>query len=209
VPESRIQLGVIGRAHGVRGLVHVTSYTDNPAALTAYGPLADEKGRRFVLRWRGEGIAEIAELVGGREVKVADRGTAEKLTNTRLFIERAQLPSAEDPEEFYLADLIGLAAIDADGAILGRVAVVHDYGAGVSLEIERETAPPLIVPFTKVCVPVVDTAAGTATIVPPEVAEAPSAQREGEWAARGDPTNSVGGTLVAVPAAERGRNDGP
>ena len=38
VPDSRILMGVIGRPHGVRGLVHVTSYAED---LTAYGPLSD------------------------------------------------------------------------------------------------------------------------------------------------------------------------
>ena len=132
--ESRILMGVIGRPHGVRGLVRVTSYADD---LTAYGPLSDAQGRRYVLRSRGEGVAEVAELVGGAEVKVADRTAAEKLTNTRLYVDRAQLPEPEE-DEFYLADLIGLAAVDGDGAELGIVSAVHDYGAGASLEIERE-----------------------------------------------------------------------
>ena len=60
VPDRRIQLGVIGRAHGVRGLVRVTSHTADPAALTAYGPLSDATGRRFALRWKGDGIAEVS-----------------------------------------------------------------------------------------------------------------------------------------------------
>ena len=116
VPESRILMGVIGRPHGVRGLVRVTSYADD---LTAYGPLSDAQGRRFVLRWRGEGVAEIAEMVGGAEVKVADRTAAERLTNTRLYVDRAQLPEPEE-DEFYLADLIGLAAVDVRWCATGH-----------------------------------------------------------------------------------------
>ena len=61
------------------------------------------------------------KLVGGAPVKVTDRTAAEKLINTRLFVERAQLPEPED-DEFYLADLIGLAAFDGDGQKLGTVA---------------------------------------------------------------------------------------
>jgi 16S rRNA processing protein RimM len=122
-----------------------------------------------VLRWRGEGVAEIAELVGGAEVKVADRTAAERVNNTRLYIDRAQLPPpAED--EFYLADLIGLAAFDANGARLGRIGAVHDYGAGASLEITGETST--IVPFTRACVPEVDIAAGRVTVALPEQVEA-------------------------------------
>jgi 16S rRNA processing protein RimM len=180
LPDSQILLGVIGRAHGVRGLVRVTSHTADPADLTSYGPLTDAKGRRFLLRWRGEGIAEVSELVDGGAVKVTDRTVAEGLTNTRLFVDRAQLPPVEDEDEFYLSDLIGLPAFSPDGAKLGRVAIVHDYGAGVSLEIERLAGPVLIVPFTKACVPEVDIVSGRVTIVSPEVLDTDPAATTGE-----------------------------
>lgn len=175
MPDSHILLGVIGRPHGVRGLVRVTSHTADPADLTAYGPLTDAKGRRFVLRLRGEGLAEVAELVGNTQVKVTDRTAAEQLTNTALYIDRAQLPPPEE-DEFYLTDLVGLAACDTAGVALGRVATVHDYGAGTSLEIQRPGAAALLVPFTRACVPEVDLAAGTVTVdVPAEINAAPDA----------------------------------
>ena len=56
----------------------------------------------------------------------------------------------------------------AAGQMVGRVAIVHDYGAGTSLEIEREGVSPLLVPFTLACVPSVDTAAGTLVVTPPD-----------------------------------------
>jgi 16S rRNA processing protein RimM len=176
LPDRRILLGVIGRPHGVRGLLHVVSHTQDPASLAEYGPLADGTGRRFVLRWRGEGVAAVAELVDGAERPVTDRDAAARLTNTRLYIDRDRLPAPE-PEEFYLADLLGLSAQDASGALLGTVAQVHDYGAGVSLEIARPDAPALLVPFTRAAVPVVDVAAGRITVVPPEeIAAEPRAE---------------------------------
>ena len=92
----------------------------------------------------------MAELRDGTPVKVTDRTAAERLVNTRLYVDRAQLPEP-DAEEFYVADLIGMAAIDAAGKVLGAVATVHDYGAGASLEIVRDGAPPLLVPFTRAC----------------------------------------------------------
>jgi 16S rRNA processing protein RimM len=166
LPDRLIQLGVIGRAHGVRGQVRVTSFTEEPADLTRYGPLTDESGRRFVLRLVGENIAEISEVVGEQRVKVADRAAAERLTNTKLFIERDRLP-VPDEDEYYLADLIGLTALGANGARLGCVSAVHDYGGGASLEIAGESGP-IIVPFTAACVPEVDIAAGHVVVVPPE-----------------------------------------
>ncbi len=167
MPASRIQIGVIGRAHGVRGLVNVTSHTADPADLTAYGPLSDEQGRLYVLRWKSPGVAEVFRLVDGKEVRLADRTAAEQLTNTRLFVDRAALPPA-DEDEFYINDLVGLRAVGIDGQELGVVQTVHDYGAGASLEIPQADAAPLIVPFTAACVPTVDIAGGKVLIALPD-----------------------------------------
>ena len=163
--EGRVLLGVIGRPHGVRGFLRVHSHTAAPADLTAYGPLQDENGRKFELAWRGEGIAAIAELRDGARFPVSDRDAAARLTNVRLYVERDRLPAPE-PEEFYLADLIGIEAW-GEGGPIGRVAAVHDYGAGASLEIERADAPPLLVPFTRAAVPEVDPGAGRVVVNPP------------------------------------------
>jgi 16S rRNA processing protein RimM len=159
MPADRILLGVIGRPHGVHGLVHVTSHTADPADLTAYGPLSDDRGRCFTLHWRGEGVVEVAEQVDGAAIKVTDRRAAEKLTNTRLYVARSALPVPEE-DEFYLADLVGLGAMDASGTRIGTVTAVHDYGAGASLELARPDAPSLLVPFTRAAVPVVDLSEG-------------------------------------------------
>lgn len=166
-------MGVIGRPHGVRGLVHVHSYTAEPSDLASYGVLDDDRGRRFRLKWKTEGVAEVFEIIEGKRVPLTSREGAQALVNTRLYVPRDKLPPVGE-EEFYLADLMGLEAIDPDGRVLGRVDTVHDYGAGTSLEIGR-----IIVPFTKACVPVIDIQAGRITVVlPPEVVVAPDAAHE-------------------------------
>ncbi|HTR16899.1 MAG TPA: ribosome maturation factor RimM [Acetobacteraceae bacterium] len=167
MPEQRILMGVVGRPHGVRGLVRVHSYTADPADLAAYGALLDDKGRRWTVVWRGEGVAELRDESGR---PLPDRNAAERLTNLRLYIERDRLPETEE-EEFYLTDLVGLAAVNEAGEAIGRVALVHDYGAGTSLEIERPGASPLLVPFTRIVVPEIDIAAGRLVVVPPEEIE--------------------------------------
>ena len=147
------------------------SYTADPRDLAGYGPLLDEAGRSWTLAWRGDGVAALTDAAGQA---VADRSAAEKLVNLRLYVERGRLPDAGE-DEFYLSDLVGMKAVGAAGEPLGRVAVVHDYGAGPSLEIARE-GQALLVPFTRDCVPEVDVAAGRVVIVPPsEVVVAPDA----------------------------------
>jgi 16S rRNA processing protein RimM len=161
MPESRILMAVVGRPHGVRGLSHVQCYATDPAGLARY-PLLDERGRQFRLRWQGEGVAELSQIVDGKRVRVSDRTAAEKLVNLRLYVDRDGLP-APDEDEFFLVDLIGLAAVAEDGRDLGRVNAVHDHGAGAYLEIG-----PHLVPFTRACVPAIDIEAGRLTLVLPE-----------------------------------------
>ena len=173
MPDRRILMGVIGRPHGVRGLVHVHSYTADPAGLPEYGPFTDDQDRRFALIWASDGVARVSELVDGRAVTLADRTAAQALVNTRLYVDRDRLPPPDDADEFYLTDLVGLRAVSPDGAELGLVDVVHDYGGGASLEIGR-----LIVPFTRACVPVVDIAGGTVTVVPPAEVVVPDSGSE-------------------------------
>lgn len=155
---SLVLVGEIGRPHGVRGLVRLRSFTADPAAIASYGPLSDESGtRRFVIEWLGNGLARIEG--------VEDRDAAARLTGTRLFIPRERLPEPE-PDEFYLVDLIGLAAFDEAGAPLGTVRAVEDFGAGAFLTLSDGVEERLI-PFTAIAVPVVDIAGGRIVVRPP------------------------------------------
>ena len=165
--DGNILMGVVGRPHGIRGLVRVHSYTAEPADLPRYAPLTDERGRVWSVAWRGEGVAELRDAAGR---VVADRSEAEKLVNLRLFAPRDRLPPVGDADEFYLADLIGLAAVDVAGAEMGRVLAVHDYGAGSSLEIATGQHS-VFVPFTKQAVPSVDIGAGRVVVALPDEVE--------------------------------------
>lgn len=160
-----ILVGVVGRPHGVRGLVHVHSHTQDPDALAEYSPLVDDSGRQWKLRWQGAGIAELRDAADG--AKVADRDAAARLTNLRLYVPRDRLPPP-DAEEFYLADLVGLAVRDRQGRARGKVASVQDYGAGAVLEVAEESGRALLLPFTHAAVPEVDIAAGYLVIDPPD-----------------------------------------
>lgn len=165
---ERILLGVVGRPHGVRGLVRVQSYTADPADLARYAPLQDDQGRVWSLAWRTEGVAELRDAQGK---PLADRDQAQRLTNMRLYVDRDRLPAPQE-DEFYLADLVGLGAVDAQGVALGRVTAVHDYGAGASLEIEPEKGASRLIPFTRACVPQVDLTARQLVVCPPDETEA-------------------------------------
>jgi len=159
---SRLCVGVITGAQGVRGAVRIKSFTAVPEDVAAYGPVADEAGQReFALRPVGRAKGVVIATIAG----VADRDAAERLKGMRLYVARDKLP-APGEEEYYHADLIGLAAVLRDGTPLGRVRAVHEYGAGDSLEVASESGVTVMVPFTRAAVPEVDLAAGRLVIEP-------------------------------------------
>ncbi len=165
---ERILVGAIAGAHGVRGQVRIKSFTADPAAVAAYGPLTDESGqRRFELKITGAAKGGVIARIDG----ISDRTAAEALRGLRLYAPRSVLPTPE-AGEYYLADLIGLRAELADGTCYGRVKDVQDYGAGDILEIERSDGTAELLPFTDRLVPVVDLAAARVVVDPPAYTEA-------------------------------------
>lgn len=165
---GRVLLGQITAAHGVRGHVVVRTYTGAPEDIASYGPLQDEAGERqfdiAVVRVTPKGV--IARVAG-----IADRNAAETLRGTRLFTERERLPPT-DADEFYHSDLIGVKAVRPDGAPIGEVIAVHNFGAGDILEIRMaEGRSTEMVPFTRAFVPDVDLAGGRLTVDLPVAGE--------------------------------------
>lgn len=156
-------VGVITGAQGVRGAVRLKTFTAEPKDIVSYGPLEDESGeRRLKLRLTGSAKGVLIGKLAGIE----DRDRAEALRGLRLYVPYSALP-APGEDEYYHADLIGLQAVLPDATILGRVRAVHDFGAGDTLEIDRAQGQPVVVPFTRAVVPVVDIAGGRLVIDPP------------------------------------------
>jgi 16S rRNA processing protein RimM len=157
--------------------VRVKSFTAAPAAIAAYGALADDSGtRRIELELVGAGKGVLLARING----VDDRNAAERLKGLRLYVRRADLPPP-DEGEFYAADLIGLSAERADGTRFGVVRAVNDFGAGASIDIEDEAGKTVVVPFTAAAVPVVDVAGKRVVVVPPAgLLDAPARDDAGE-----------------------------
>jgi 16S rRNA processing protein RimM len=166
--SGHVVLGVAGAPHGVRGELRVKSFTADPLALGDYGPLFLEDGRSFAVL----GVRPAGEVVIVRLEGVNDRNAAERLKNLTLSVPRAALPAGEDEDEFYHADLIGLRCETTEGALVGTLMAINDFGAGDILDIRRPTGPNLTLGFTKANVPVIDIPAGRIVVVLPDYTEA-------------------------------------
>jgi 16S rRNA processing protein RimM len=164
--KTRLCVARIGAPHGTNGEVKLWSFTAEPQAVTGYGALETADGARAfeieALRPAGSaGDCFIARLKG-----VTDRSAVERLRNLDLYVPRARLP-APQPDEFYHADLIGLAVDDGRGRMIGSVVAVHNFGAGDLLEIALdEGSDTVMLPFTAAAVPQVEVAAGRIVLDP-------------------------------------------
>lgn len=153
-----IVVGVIGRAHGIRGEVSIDVRTDEPELRFAVGAvLRGERDRTpFTVTsardHSGRLLLTFAEL--------ADRTAVEAVRGTRLVVDVAEDAFPEEEGTYYDRQLVGLGVLDHAGVSVGTVTAVLHLPAQDTLEVRTETGVRLI-PFVTALVPVVDLAAGT------------------------------------------------
>ncbi len=125
--DERVCVGVVTGVHGLKGLIRVKPFTETPEAVAAYGSVETEDGsRRLELEVANRtGKGQIAVRVAG----VTDRESAEALKGQRLYVRRGHLP-VPDTDEFYHADLIGLAVERATGESIGTVRAIYSGYSG-------------------------------------------------------------------------------
>ncbi len=163
--KGRVLLGVVAAPHGVRGLVRIRSFTEEPMAIASYGALSDEAGK---VRYRVEALSTVKGSVLARIEGVADRTAAEAIRGLRLYVERSLLPATGE-REWYEADLIDLPAVGRDGRDWGKVMAFHDFGGGRTMEVSGGSASrhSVMLPFTDEVVPEIDVEGGKVVVDPP------------------------------------------
>ncbi len=177
--EALVCLGQIGAPHGVRGEVRLRSFTAEPEAIAAYGPLQTEDGRAIEIEaLRPAKDHFVAALAG-----IHDRDAAARLANTRLYVPRERLPQLADPDEFYHSDLIGREVFDRSGRLIGYVVAIHNFGAGDLIEVRLDAGGRTeLLAFNDSNVPSVDIMAGRIVVDPPAdwLSSSPPAEEDDE-----------------------------
>ncbi len=165
-------MAVITGAHGVRGVVKVKAFTEDPAGFAGLGAITDAAGARV---FRCTVLTPAKGVVLTRIDGVDTRDAAEALRGTELYVLKDRLPPP-GADEFFYSDLIGLDAVQEDGARLGRVKAMAEYGAGDVVEITLDAdararlgtkQTSVMIPFTKRAVPAVELAAGRLVVCLP------------------------------------------
>ena len=122
-------VAVIVGVHGVKGLVKVKTFTENPDSVFDY-TLFDKDGQAVELVKmsvsKGTFIAKFNSIT--------DRDVATSVKGTELFMQRSELPVLGD-DEYYHSDLIGMTVVLSDNAPFGVVSAMHNFGAGDLVEV--------------------------------------------------------------------------
>ncbi len=164
---SQICVARIGAPHGVRGAVKLWTFTEDPLAVKRYGRLMTKDGaRQFEVTHVREAKGHLVATLKG----IATREEAERLNGVELYVAREKLPDTSE-DEYYRADLIGLAAVNAAGEPLGRVIAIHNFGAGDIIEVAPPNGATMLLPFTHAVVPTVDLRGGRVVIELPDEIE--------------------------------------
>lgn len=157
-----VELGRIGSPYGVKGWVHVESFTNPPDGLLDYPRWRLRVGTRPPVtlnveeaRIHGQGIVALLEGVEDRDGAVAIRGAL-------IEIARSELPPTGE-REYYEADLIGLAVSNLEGVALG--VLTHFIAAGAnSLMVVVEGEQERLIPAVPQYLSKVDLASGRITV---------------------------------------------
>jgi 16S rRNA processing protein RimM len=161
---AQICIARIGAAHGVRGAVKLWTFTEDPLAVKQYGPLTTKDGaRQFEVATARKAKGHLVATLKG----IATREEAERLNGVELYIARDKLPATEE-DEYYHADLIGLAAVTPANEPLGQVIAIHNFGAGDIIEIAPPQGATMLLPFTNAVVPSVDLKGGRVVVELPQ-----------------------------------------
>ena len=138
---DHVTLAAVVGAHGIGGEVRLKLFTDDPLSLARYERL-EVGGRALTLKSvKPGGAGAIA-----RFAEITHRDAAEALRGALVTVPRAALPPLGEGE-YYHVDLIDLPCVDAEGAALGKVVAVENFGAGDVLEIERPDGKRSMVPL--------------------------------------------------------------
>ncbi len=126
---KRICLGKIVAAHGVKGLVKIRPFGDDPSLMngTIYTNESGKDTLHITLK-NGLGKYILAEVKD-----VQDRTQAEEIRGTELYVDREILPDLD--EGHYFEDLIGMSVVDKTSAAIGKVITADNFGGGDLIEI--------------------------------------------------------------------------
>ncbi|GAB7127446.1 ribosome maturation factor RimM [Silvimonas sp. JCM 19000] len=160
-PDDLVVMGYISGAFGIRGWINVVADTEYADSLFDYKTWWIGRDGAFKPYTLVEGNVQPKKLAAQLE-GINDRDIAAALKGALVAVPRSLMPAAED-DEYYWADLIGLAVVNTQGESLGVVDRLFETGANDVL-VARDDKVERLLPFVAQVVLKVDLAAKLITV---------------------------------------------
>ena len=151
LPADAIEVGRITDAWGIKGWFRVQPYSASPEALFSCRRWYLQAPEKRHLPQAGAGFQAFAgtvllpiteakthsDSVVALSREITDRAGAEQLRGARIFVPRSSFPTAA-PDEYYWVDLLGLAVVNREGLLLGRVKELLSTGPQTVIVVAYE-----------------------------------------------------------------------
>jgi 16S rRNA processing protein RimM len=168
----RLNVGRIGRAHGILGEATIEVRTDLAEERFAIGAKVqtDSHGDLTVISARVHNGILLLGFDG-----ISDRNAIEKFRDVLLYSEVDIDEPGLDEDDYHVLQLVGCQAYLVDGDLLGEVNEVLNLPGQDVLSIKTDSGE-ILIPFVRQLVPVVDIKAKRMTVIPPEFYESQVAE---------------------------------
>jgi 16S rRNA processing protein RimM len=161
--ETRLAIGVIVGTHGLRGEAKLRLSTDDPERLTKVKRIyiGDDETPRRLRGVRFHGGLALLQIAGVDNPEAADTLRGETIRISGKDVRPLEAG------EFFLYQLVGLAAYDEDGQKLGTLVDIIETGTNDVLVIKSDAGDELLVPNHPDFVPAIEPEKGRLTVRPP------------------------------------------
>ncbi|MFM8448407.1 MAG: ribosome maturation factor RimM [Candidatus Nanopelagicaceae bacterium] len=163
----RLNVGRIGRAHGILGEATIEVRTDEPESRFAVGATLETDNKELTKLTVSSARVHNGILLLGFK-GISDRNAIEKLRNSLLYAEVDINEPGLDEDDYHVQQLLGLRAELEDGTDFGVITDVLNLPAQDCLSIKTKNGEVLI-PFVRQLVPIVDIAGKRVVVIPPVV----------------------------------------
>lgn len=148
--ENLLQVGIISSTHGVRGEVKVFPTTDDVNRFKKLKEIILDTGKEQ-LHLEIEGVKFFKQFAILKFKGIDNINDIEKYKGKGLFVTRQNAVKLKK-DEYFIADLQGLAVQNEEGEVIGSLTDVMETGANDVYIIEMKDGRELLLPAIKQCV---------------------------------------------------------
>ena len=161
----KLNVGRIGKAHGILGEATIEVRTDEAEDRFAIGAVLETESHGLITVVSAR-VHNGILLLGFEGIE--DRNAIEELRNELLYADVDIEAPGADEDDYHVLQLVGCKTFLVDGDEFGEVIDVLNL-PGQDVLVIKNSEGEVLIPFVRQLVPIVDIKAKRMTVIPPEI----------------------------------------